>query len=295
MAGQRLRIGFASVVLALSLVPSFAGAAAKKEKKEKPAAAAPAALVDLNTASAKDLEALPEVGKATAKKIIANRPYTSVADLSKAGVSAKSIQKIGPMVTVSAAPAAAPAAEAPKARVRKEKPATAPAPAAAGGPVDLNTASEKDLEALPSVGKATAKKIIANRPYASVADLSRAGVTAKQIEKISPMVTVSGALAPAPAPGRAAAPPPSSTAPVAPPPPAASTPAAATSHPGTSPSAVPARTPPGPGMVWVNTETKVYHLEGDRWFGKTKEGKFMTEADAKAAGYRASKQGMKKQ
>jgi hypothetical protein len=43
-------------------------------------------------------------------------------------------------------------------------------------------------------------------------------------------------------------------------------------------------------MVWVNTATKVYHREGDRWYGKTKAGKFMTEADAIAAGYRAAKE-----
>jgi hypothetical protein len=41
------------------------------------------------------------------------------------------------------------------------------------------------------------------------------------------------------------------------------------------------------GKVWVNTESGVYHKSG-RWYGKTKSGKFMTEAEAKAAGYKAA-------
>jgi hypothetical protein len=41
------------------------------------------------------------------------------------------------------------------------------------------------------------------------------------------------------------------------------------------------------GMVWVNTDSGIYH-KGGRWYGKTKTGKFMSEADAKAAGYKPS-------
>ena len=149
-----------------------------------------------------------------------------------------------------------------------------PAPAAK---VDLNVATEKELEDLPGVGPATAKKIIAGRPYGSVADLSKAGVPAKTIQKITPLVAVGAA------PAAAAVPAPKSSSASA---------AKVTESAKSSPTQ--AQVPPEKGMVWVNTKSGVFHYEGDRWYGKTKEGKFMTEADAVKAGYHASKEGAAK-
>jgi DNA uptake protein ComE-like DNA-binding protein len=313
---RRLRLFpiLSSILLGLALQAAPAQAAKSKTPK-----------VDLNTASQQELEALPGVGEAAAKKIIAGRPYGSVEDLSKAGVPTSTISKLKSKVTVKsgatapAAPEKAAASTSRKAasskaeksseksdvKAAKATASTAAAPAGSsgrGGRIDVNTASQQELEALPGIGEASAKKIIAGRPYSSLDDLSRSGVSATTLEKARPHLMVGGSrrvapvAASAPAAGASTQPAsePAHSAPAAPASGSSARPAPKAAAPQDAGAEVAPRTAPAAGMVWVNTATKVYHREGDRWYGKTKEGKFMTEADAIQAGYRASKQGAPK-
>jgi len=70
---------------------------------------------------------------------------------------------------------------------------------------------------------------------------------------------------------------------------------AAASHPPPATAPVPSQTPTSAippantsGMVWVNTDSGAYHKPGSRYYGRTKHGKYMLEADAIKAGYHAA-------
>ncbi len=46
---------------------------------------------------------------------------------------------------------------------------------------------------------------------------------------------------------------------------------------------------PNDAVVWLNTDSKIYHYEGSRYYGHTKMGGFACEGEAKASGARASR------
>jgi hypothetical protein len=127
----------------------------------------------------------------------------------------------------------------------------------------------------------SATLVFAQPPAFAQATTTTPAQTKAPVVKTTPSPAPKG-IAPKPAPAPMAM---TSKPAAAAPAPKAATPKAAPT-PATSGDIVSAKSK---GMVWVNLNTKVYHGSSDKEYGTTKNGKFMTEADAKAAGARAAK------
>jgi DNA uptake protein ComE-like DNA-binding protein len=313
------------VTIAIASLGCGIGVLAQETRKS------PTRIVDLNSANAEALATLPGVAPGLAKKIIGARPFESLDDLKALGLDDAQIEALAPHVELKRPP------RPPRGQRRLEEgPGGRIEPAGkepATVKVDLNSATATELESLPGVGPAMAKKIIAARPFTTIDELKALALTDAEIGKLAPFAGVK----------RLAAPPPRDVVKDPPlggkdppiggkDPPAvpeidlnAATVTDLKTLPGITDDAankivtnrpyrnltelvradltavsiaqikplvtieVPSRAPPAPGLVWVNTDSRLYHPLGSRWYGKTLHGKWMTEAEAAHAGFRSLK------
>ena len=182
--------------------------------------------LDLNLAPAEELARLPRIGMAMAKAIVRHRDslggFVALAEMDEVpGVGPRLLEQLAPHLTLgdtSRARARRPISRSPAIAVtppvrppvrfripsdvrsrsrwdhRSVAPAAAPPPPS-GPPVDLNTASETDLLALPGIGWSRAHAIMAyrqaNGPFASVWDLGRVpGISRSLVRRLSTQVVV---------------------------------------------------------------------------------------------------------
>jgi competence protein ComEA len=159
-----------AAVLSLVLAsPAFA----QEAKPAMPAAAAPAVVAP----AAPPAAAPSVVGKAVeAVKSAVAPAATTPGTPSVAGKAVEAVKSA--VMPAAAVPAAA-------------TPAKAAAPAAAKKLVNINTATAAELDALPQIGEARTKAIIAGRPYKSVDELAtKAKLPANAIDAIKGLVGV---------------------------------------------------------------------------------------------------------
>lgn len=134
--------------------------------------------IDINNASQEAIETLPGVGPKLAKEIIAARPFRTFSDLDKVnGIGPKKLDQLrGKVVIVPMRPQSAASLRATTNQVAK---------------VNLNTATQAELEKLPGIGPKRAEAIIGARPFKQIEDLRKIrGLTRAQLNEVKDQVTV---------------------------------------------------------------------------------------------------------
>jgi competence protein ComEA len=136
--------------------------------------------IDINNAPRETIETLPGVGPKLAAEIIAGRPYKTIDELDRVkGIGPKKLAQLRPRVMILPMRADT-IRELPSASVTNAIPN-----------VNINTASQTELEKLPGIGPKRAEAIIAARPFQKPDDLLRVpGIKRAEFDKIKGHVGV---------------------------------------------------------------------------------------------------------
>ena len=170
--------------------------------------------IDLNRATAEDLDAIPGLGPALAKRIVeyrqAHGAFKKVEDLQVvSGMGPRNLEKLKPYLGLGSPEDMAPpdwkaaitSGESLSGTHREDREGRLPGiksdrkPKTPDRVVDLNLASRTDLETLPGIGPVLAQRIIdyrrAHGPYKNIADLTKvSGIGRKKLEKMKPYATI---------------------------------------------------------------------------------------------------------
>jgi DNA uptake protein ComE-like DNA-binding protein len=124
-----------------------------------PAAAAKPAAVNINTATAAQLDSIPNIGEKRSEAIIKGRPYKTTAELvSKKVLTQGVFDKVKASLTTT---------------------------------LNINTATAEELDNLPGIGEKRSEAIIKGRPYKTTAELVSKKVLAQGVfDKVKGLVDV---------------------------------------------------------------------------------------------------------
>ena len=134
--------------------------------------------IDINNATQEAIETLPGVGPKLAQQIIAARPFRTFTDLDKVkGIGPKKLDQLrGRIIILPMRPQSAASLRPSTNQVAK---------------VNLNTATQAELEKLPNIGPKRAEAIIAARPFRQLEDLTKIkGLSRSQFNELKEQVTV---------------------------------------------------------------------------------------------------------
>ena len=180
-SGERVLAGLAVIVGTILVFAAYSPRFTARPLDHRPGEAF-VYRIDLNRADRSELMQVPGIGPGRADAIIAQRnaagEFGTPNDLDRVkGIGPKLLEQVKPHVIVNGTPATKPTATG------KLKPGDPP--------LDINAVSEAELQRLPGIGPALAKRIVEARPFTSVNDLDRVkGIGTVTLEKLRPFVTV---------------------------------------------------------------------------------------------------------